>query len=118
MRWLHPHVIGRGAQHRALCAFPVIMKVFRRALIKAASMRFDRLSHRFGMGGEEEAGHVDAITPQVELSPNGVPVVEYERRRGQIGKPLFRKAHSECTCTDHQPGADQKIPAAEANLSE
>jgi hypothetical protein len=70
------------------------------------------------MGGEEEAGHVDAITPQVELSANGVPVVEYERRRGQIGQPRFRKADGECTCTDHQPGADQKIPPAEANLSE
>jgi hypothetical protein len=94
------------------------MKVFRRALIKAAAMRLDRLSHRFGMGGEKEAGHVDAITPQVELSANGVPVIEYERGRGQIAKPLFRKAGGECTCTYHQPGADQKIPAAEAKPSE
>jgi len=81
--------------------FPVSIKVFRGALIKAASMRFDRLSHRFGMGGEEEAGHVDAITPQVELSPNCLPVVEYERRRGQIGKRRFRKASGECTCTNY-----------------
>jgi hypothetical protein len=42
-------LIGCGAQDRALCAFPIIMKVFRRAPIKAASMRLDSLSHWFGM---------------------------------------------------------------------
>lgn len=43
-------------------------------LVKPPPMRLDRAADRLGMGREQEAGHMDALAPQLELVANRFPV--------------------------------------------